>query len=361
MRHIFTFLMLAFAGYLGAQTSNLVVFNNSGEQFFVVLNGIKQNALPKTNVRIEGLKPVAYDIKLIFADGKTSDINKRVFLEPDLEYSTRVVIKNAKKGKLRLLDMVPLNQSASTAETIVFRQDNAANFSDQQNGQQTPPTGTPLAQPVPNSGTQPAGQQGNGTHTHADGTVHNAQHQPVKPATGTHTHADGSVHNDHDHGTPPTPPTSPAGTHTHADGTVHNAQHQPVNPPAGLHTHADGTVHQGSHYPGPAEAKPVRDAQGNISCSGAVADIEPLFKDITAQTFASDKKAHAKAALTELCINSDQAYRIVNAFTFEGDKLEIAKLCYTHLVDKSAAEKLTSLFTFEATKKEFREYIQKNK
>lgn len=442
MKHIFTFLMLLFVSCVSAQTANLIVFNNTGEQFFVILNGIKQNVLPKTNVRIEGLKPVAYDIKLIFADGETGDIDKRVFLEPNLEYSTRVVIKKAKKGKLRLLDMVEKSQSTSTAETIAFRQDNAASFSDQQSSQETPTTGTPPAQPVANSGTQqpvqqqpvqqqpvqqqpvqqqpiqqqpvqqqpvqqqpvqqqpvqqqsvqqqPVQQQGNGTHTHADGTVHNAQHQPVNPQSGMHTHADGTVHYDHDHNTPATPPAPPAGTtqihtdvtvhydyyhntaatppappagtHTHADGTVHH-DHDHAAPPvpqAGSHTHADGTVHHGSHYPGPTDAKPVRDPQGNIRCSGAVADIEPLIKDINAQTFSSEKKAHAKSALAEMCINSDQAYRIVNEFTFESDKLEIAKLCYRQLVDKSGAEKLISLFTFEATKKDFREYVKNNK
>jgi hypothetical protein len=98
-----------------------------------------------------------------------------------------------------------------------------------------------------------------------------------------------------------------------------------------------------------------------MHCGRAVADIESLISGIKAETFASDQKQYAQAELANMCINSDQAYRIVNAFTFESDRLEIAEVCYKHLVDKTAAEKLTSLFTFDATKKEFREYMKNNK
>jgi hypothetical protein len=361
MKNIFTLLILLLTCSVGAQTSNLVIFNNGGQQFFVVLNGVKQNALPKTNVRIEGLQSAGYDVKLIFADGKTGDINKKIYLDPNLEYSTRVVIKSAKKRSLKLFDMVPLNGSnyGNSEETITYRPDNSATFSDQQitvSGQgtiqqnnssqqqgevvQSTQTGTGQATTATaNNGSQSSQTTVNTTHTHADGTVHNAQHQPVNPPAATHTHADGTVHNDHGH-------------------------QQPQAPAGNSHTHADGTVHHGNHTTGtPAQAgtQPVIDAQGVMHCNRAVADIESLISGIKAETFASDQKQYAVSELTNMCINSDQAYRIVNTFTFESDRLEIAQVCYKHLVDKTAAEKLTSLFTFDATKKEFREYMKNNK
>jgi hypothetical protein len=260
MKNIFTLLVLLLTCSVGAQTSNLVIFNNGGQQFFVVLNGVKQNAIPKTNVRVEGLQPAAYDVKLIFADGKTGDINKKVYLEPNLEYSTRVVIKSAKKRSLKLFDMVALNASTygNSEETITYRPDNSAIFSDQQtivsgqgtiqqnnanqqNGQVVPSTQTGTAQTTITNGSSQSSV--NTTHTHADGTVHNAQHQPVNPPAGTHTHADGTLHNAQHQPVNPT-----AGTHTHADGTVHHdTDHQPQTPANSSHTHADGTVHQGNH------------------------------------------------------------------------------------------------------------------
>ena len=34
-----------------SQTSNLVLFTEQGEQFWVILNGIRQNSKPETNVK----------------------------------------------------------------------------------------------------------------------------------------------------------------------------------------------------------------------------------------------------------------------------------------------------------------------
>ena len=36
--------------------SNITVFNNGGQQFYVILNGVKQNFQPMTNVVVSGLK-----------------------------------------------------------------------------------------------------------------------------------------------------------------------------------------------------------------------------------------------------------------------------------------------------------------
>ncbi len=60
--------------------SNFTVFNNNGQTFYVILNGVKQNSLPQTNVVVSGLVNSAYSVKLIFSDGKTADINKNFSL-----------------------------------------------------------------------------------------------------------------------------------------------------------------------------------------------------------------------------------------------------------------------------------------
>ena len=83
--------LLLFAFFTHSQTSNLTVFNNGGQAFFVILNGIKQNSIPKTNLQITGLQPTSYSLKLIFADGVTPDISRNIMLEADYEYTLRVV------------------------------------------------------------------------------------------------------------------------------------------------------------------------------------------------------------------------------------------------------------------------------
>lgn len=342
MKHFFTLLLSIIAFGTFGQTSNLIVFNNSGQQFFVILNGIKQNSLPKTNVKIEGLAPAAYKVKIIFADGRTGDIDKSVFLDSAMEYSAQIVLKKGKKGKLRLFDMVALNTSpyGDGAETITYRPTDNSVYSDQQNSSV--------------QGNVQINQNGT-THTHADGTVHDQNHKPIQQSTtnanpsmnGTHTHVDGTVH-DHNHKPVknPTTNTNPAmnGTHTHADGTVHDHNHNVVNPPVA--TPSSGLIGQATV-----------NVDGSLTCSSALPSIDHIIEGIKAATYSSDQVNFVQNALKTSCINSDQAYRIVNTFTFDGDKIKIAKFCFDHMTDKSNASKLLSLFQFSSSKDELKKYV----
>lgn len=421
MKHFFTLLLTIIAFGTFGQTSNLIVFNNSGQQFFVILNGIKQNSLPKTNVKIEGLAPAAYKVKIIFADGRTGDIDKSVFLESSMEYSAQIVLKKGKKGKLRLFDMVALNTSpyGNGAEIITYRPTDNSVYSDQQNGSaqgnvQINTTGKETngasngSVQISTNGTQTSNQTStsqssqvvtttvNGqtttvtTHTHANGTVHDQNHQPVSTSgtvvvngTGTTiqgstlTHADGTVHDqNHKPIQQPTTNTNPAmnGTHTHADGTVHDHNHKPVKNPTtntnpamnGTHTHADGTVHDHNHnVVNPPVTKPTAgsigqatvNADGTLTCSSALPSVDYIIEGIKVATYSSDQVNFVQKSLEKACINSDQAYRIVNTFTFDGDKIKIAKFCFDHMTDKQSAHKLLSLFQFSSSKDELKKYF----
>ena len=71
---IITTLSVLFVGLAAfAQSASMTIFNNGGQQFFVIMNGIRQNSIPQTNVKIGGMTTGSYEIKLIFADGKTGD------------------------------------------------------------------------------------------------------------------------------------------------------------------------------------------------------------------------------------------------------------------------------------------------
>jgi hypothetical protein len=58
--------------------STLSVFSENGEQFFLMLNGISQNNTPVSKIRIEGLPQYGNDIRIMFPDGRTPEISKRV-------------------------------------------------------------------------------------------------------------------------------------------------------------------------------------------------------------------------------------------------------------------------------------------
>jgi hypothetical protein len=74
-----TFLLsLFFAAHLAitAQVvNNLVVFCNEAEPFTLILNGLKENQTPETNVRVTGLDLKIYQVKIIFQNRKLKDVN----------------------------------------------------------------------------------------------------------------------------------------------------------------------------------------------------------------------------------------------------------------------------------------------
>lgn len=128
MKKIVTLLFL-FIGLISMAQSNLTVFNNNGQQFYVILNGIKQNSVPQTNVYISGIRNGSYALKLIFADGKTGDIDKMFFIDTPSDITTRVVFKKG-KGKLQWIGQVPTTGVMQQQDVITYRPDNSAVYSD---------------------------------------------------------------------------------------------------------------------------------------------------------------------------------------------------------------------------------------
>ena len=116
-------------GLASFSQSNLTIFNNGGQQFYVILNGIKQNSVPMTNVSVGGIKNGSYSVKMIFADGKTADIDKNFFIDAPSDITTRVIFKKG-KGKLQLIGMEPTIGANTAQGVITYRPDNTAIYSD---------------------------------------------------------------------------------------------------------------------------------------------------------------------------------------------------------------------------------------
>ena len=168
MKQLFTFLFCAFGSILFAQ-SNFTVFNNDGQQFYVILNGIKQNSVPQTNVSVSGVKNGGYSVKVIFADGKTPDINKNFMIDSPMDITTRVVFKKG-QGKLQLVSMEPTAGTVVNG-AVIYRQDNNVIYSDAPvvNVQTPPNTTITTTQTIPSNVN--GNVQVNGTQTQTQTNV----------------------------------------------------------------------------------------------------------------------------------------------------------------------------------------------
>lgn len=87
---ILVFLMGILANTGFGQLSNAIFFSENGERFFVVVNGLQQNDNPETNVKITGLKPTQYKVKIVFETASFGVIDKNIFLEPNSEFTFQI-------------------------------------------------------------------------------------------------------------------------------------------------------------------------------------------------------------------------------------------------------------------------------
>jgi hypothetical protein len=73
---ILSTMALCFGVNLVAQ-NNLSIFSEDGHQFYLILNGIRQNVNPETNVKVSGLTADYYTGKIIFVDEALPEIEKK--------------------------------------------------------------------------------------------------------------------------------------------------------------------------------------------------------------------------------------------------------------------------------------------
>ena len=58
--------------------NNLVIFSNEGQPFTLIVNGLKENQTPATNVRVQGLDLKSYQVKVIYENHKLKDANTTI-------------------------------------------------------------------------------------------------------------------------------------------------------------------------------------------------------------------------------------------------------------------------------------------
>jgi hypothetical protein len=97
-------------------TSNLTIFSEDGNRFFLILNGERQNEVAQTNVRIEELPQPYYNCKIIFESKALNEISKNALMLTDadgIHQDVTYKIKADNKGKqvLRWQSFVPAQQN----------------------------------------------------------------------------------------------------------------------------------------------------------------------------------------------------------------------------------------------------------
>ncbi len=423
--------------------SNFMVFNNNGQAFYVILNGIKQNSLPQTNVYVSGLKNGAYSTKLIFSDGKTPDIDKNFFIDAPSDITTRIIFKKG-KGKLQLLSMEPTQGALQQTGVVYYRQDNYAVYSDapvsSQVVQQTIPdqsnqsniqvsgnqqqntmntngqvngnvnlnmnvglntgitTNTSTATTTTTTSTQSTSENINlnvGMNVNGGGIATQTQTENVNMNVAMNVNGGGIATQTQTENV-----NMNVGMNVNSGGITTQTQTENVNmnvmntttqngasnvnvgvttsgvsttvqPPNGnvnISVNGSGTNtsyhnNQNNSYNQSNQVNQQTVINSNsttsVICSKTFTDLQDYLVDLKSITFEEDKVETIKKDFAATCLMANQAVEIVKILTFEANRFEIATYLYDRMFDKNNGRLLTTLFTFEATKNDYRDYMRK--
>lgn len=90
-------------------------------------------------------------------------------------------------------------------------------------------------------------------------------------------------------------------------------------------------------------------------------DFDDLLSSIGNRNFESTNIDILKTALDKNTVSAIQVKQILSFFTFESNKLEVAKYAYKHTCDKNNYFKVYDAFNFDSSVSELKEYISKQK
>jgi Domain of unknown function (DUF4476) len=305
-----------------AQVSNAIIFTENGERFTVILNGLRQNENPETNVRINGLNAEYYKLKIIFADAALGEKNFNMPIELGTE--TTFVIKRNSKNEyvLRPVSSVILSQAppAPAGSTVVEYHESPAPAPAPTSVTQQTTTTTTTNGSAPGNGSFSMGvnisETGGGINMNVsgfeeEGTVTTTHHTTTVTTTTTTT------------GVPVQPAPAPVPA--------------PAPPPP-------------SYLPG---------YNGPIGCPNPMManDFESMKNSIGTKTFEDSKLTIAKQILNSNCLLSSQVKEVMLLFTFEDTRLEFAKYAYGRTYDIGNYYKVNDAFTFETSIDDLNEYI----
>lgn len=311
----------------------ITVFSEDGDRFYLVLNGIRQNTTPQTNVRVDGLMNEFYNGKIVFEDANKPEITKNLNTKDAASGQYAEVtfkIKHTKDGELKLryfgATPVPVNYTPSPDMYVVHYGQSA------QGGQQNyQPQGQPTYQP-----------QGQSTYQQTNTNMNmNAGNGGVTMSVNV---AD---------------PNNPSGK-----GAVNMNITMPSDPGMqGTITQTSSSSYSQTGTQGGYNNNNINGQQQQMQQSGGCGyamdwnSFSSAKKSISQSSFEDTKFSTAKSVLSSNCVSTDEVVEICNLFSFEETKLKFAKFAYGRTTDPNNYFKVGNVFTFDASRNELNNFI----
>lgn len=281
-----------------AQRSNLVVFSDFNEPFTLLVNNQRVNQLPAQNIKVTGMLPGWYTLRLVFNNPSIPQTEMSLGVEADREV-TYAMVKDPRGQR-----------------TLMFVNEFTLGYNPIPQGQQfvvgyNGPVHTDPNTVVPVVVTEPA---------LADDPVTVVVDNPVvvdDPVTTTQT--------------------------TTTTTIITTEPDVPVTFPVDPNTPPD----------------PLPGYNGPVGCQGVMETT--AFSDakssIASKSFSSSKMTLAKQITRANCLLSRQVREVMDLFDYETDRLNYAKFAYDYTYDQGNFYKVNDAFDFESSIRSLEEFL----
>ncbi len=293
MKKKLLFTLIFVSSFTFAQQSNLNVFSENGEPFYLILNGIGQNQDPLTNVRVDRLRANYYRAKIIFENRDIQPIEKKMLMVVDADNTkgeaTYIITKN-RKGKLilKFYSFTPFSEILPHTEANIIHYN------------------TSPAPPVNHSSTAITTQT----------TTVNQENNLNVGVNVVNVNVGMSVNDVH-----------------HSTTTTINNQSNTNN------------------------VVVVDNAEMYDCYRISNGDFTDAIQSIKDKSFSDSKLTLAKQIAKNYCLTTQEIKKIINLFDFESTKLEFAKFTYSFCFDPENYWKINDAFEFESTIDELNRFI----
>jgi hypothetical protein len=406
MKTIFFSILLFAFSFISLSQSNLTIFNNGDYTFHVMLNGIKQNQFPQKNVTISNVSAGGHALKVVFANGASADIDKKMYLDEPSDIRMSIEFKKG-KGKLKIISYEPTK--GVQTNSLAFRPNDNAVYGDAQvNNQSTQNQGTVQGTINSNSNsnaTTTSNSTSNSTTTVTTTTTNSSNQSPtngnlnvnvgstgtstnssnqtstngtvnlnvgtngmnmnvVDPVTGQAINMNVNMNLTGGENTNVQSNSSTTVTTTSTTVTTSGQSNQTGNPTNQTTTNLNSNTTNSNTAVNTTNTNSsnnqVNSIKGSskINCSKVLSNFDNYVKQIKELSFESDQVEAIQKDLEFTCLTSSQAYKIVEVLTFESNRLDIAKYLSDRMTNRDKASDLLPLFTFDSNKVEYKDYIR---
>jgi hypothetical protein len=357
---ILGFLMTTIAvRVLMAQYSQITIFHQDGERFWVIIDGIKQNAQPQASVFLPEVKQDFLRVKIIFENEKIKDIDQNIQtrdLDGNYTHAKYIIKPMKKKTVMRAHSyevIKPVETTTQTQPAVEPKQAETVTETTQPvNTTTTTTTTTQTVDTKPTTETIGVGVQvidpvtGQPVGMDVSIKVPTTETGDVEMSTSTKT-PDGNFSTSTQVTTTQTTVTT---TQTIKEPQITTATVQPVEKqPATTVTPADKpNVYQMPGY------------NGKIGCPWPMSeqDFASAKQSISSKSFEDSKLTIAKQITSSNCLLCSQINEIMGLFSFEDSRLDFAKFAYDYVYDMNNYYKLNDAFSFESSIEELDEYVR---